>query len=106
MCVALDFEENTQIVASVKLERCVTRTGVHRVVVGKLRHQEERCLVILLLIYKSTKVCFYPAILAFRLSVGLSVERGRESLLDVKQVVNQRPELEYKNRFLFTYDGV
>ena len=75
------------MVATVELERCVTRTGVLGVVLGKLHHREEPCPVIMLLIYESIKVCFYRSVYVFRLSVGLRVERGRESSLDTKEVI-------------------
>ena len=65
-----------RIVATVELEKCVTRIGVFEVVVGKLRYWEEPCLVILLPIHKSPKVSFHSADLLLRLTVCLKVERS------------------------------
>ena len=94
------------MVATIELKRCVTRTGVFGVVVGKLRHQEEPCPVILLPIYEGTKVYFYCAVLAFRLSVGLRVECGGKSLLDAKEITERGSKLGHKNRSPVTYDRV
>ena len=52
------------------------------------------------------KVCFYCAILLFRLYVGLRLERGKESSFDTKEVTKQRLKLRQKNRSLLTYDEV
>ena len=95
-----------RMVAIVELERCVTRIGVLKVLLDKLRHREELYLVILLTIYEGIKICFPRAVLAFRPSVGLMVERIRESLLNAKEVIEQGPKLGRKIRFSVTYDGV
>ena len=105
-CIILVFEENIQIVATIELKRYVTRTGVFGVVVGKLCYHKKPCSVILLTIYKSTKVSFHGAVLLFRLTVSLKVERSRESSLNTKEVTEQGLKLGYKNRSPVTYDGV
>ena len=84
----------------------MTRTSVLRVVVGKLRHREKPCPVILIPIYESSKVSFYGAIMSFYLTVCLRVERSVEFSLDAKEVTEQGPKLGYKNRSPVTYNGV
>ena len=106
MCVTLVFKENTRIVATIKLQRYVTHTGVFEIVVSKLHHWEETCLVILFLIHKNTKINFHDAVLLFCLIVCLRVKRNRESSLNVKKITEQEPKLGRKNRFPVTYDGV
>ena len=94
------------MVATVELERWVTQTGVFGVVIGKFRHWEEPCLVILLSIHENTKVSLYNAVLLLRLTVYLRVERDGEFSLDVEEVTQREPTLGHKNRSPVTYDGV
>ena len=94
------------MVATIKLEKSVTYAGVLEIVIGKLRHWLEPCLVVMLPIYKGIKVSFYCAILSFCFPVRLKVKCGRKLSLYAKEVTEQRPEFGRENRSPVTNDGV
>ena len=95
-----------QIVAVVEFERYMTHTGIFEVVVGKLNYWEEPCPVILLPIYKNTKISFYGTVLLFCLIVCLRVKRDGESFFNAKEVIEQRSKLGHENRSSVTYNRV
>ena len=94
------------MVDTIQLKRCVTRTGVFRVIVGKLYHREESCPIILLLIHKSPKVSFDVTVLLLRLTVCLKVKRGGKFFFDAEEVAEREPELGRQNRSLVTNNKV
>ena len=108
MGAGIDFflVRHPRLVAAVQLKRSVAGTSILRVVVCKLRHRQEPCLVILLPIHEGMEVCFHHAVLSFHLPVCLRVERGGEPSLDAKEVTERGPKLGRKNRSLVTYDEV
>ena len=67
---------------AVEFEKRVAGTGIFGIIVYKLSYWQEACPVILLLVYKSSEVCLYCAVLSFCLAIGLKIENPRESSLN------------------------
>ena len=60
----------------------MTGAGILGIIIGKLRHGEEICPIILLEIDKGLGVGFYCSIVPFGLPVRLEIESNGEFLLD------------------------
>ena len=56
------------------------------IIIGKLRHREKPCPIILLEVDKGSKVGFYHTILPFGLTIYLWMESGGKFLLDAKKI--------------------
>ena len=76
------FEKNSWIKAAIEFKRCVAGAGIFNMVVCKLSHWQEACSVILLLVYKSSEVCFHCTVLSLCLTIGLRTESRREFFFD------------------------
>ena len=70
------------MVVVAELERRVAGTGIFGIVVYKFNHWQEKFLVILLLVYKNSKIYFHYTVLPFSFVIGLRIESHRESLFD------------------------
>ena len=77
------------MVAIVQLEQCVAGACIPSIIINKLDHLQEPCLIILFKVNKGSKVGFYGAVLPFRLTVYLRIEGSGEPLLDAKKVAKQ-----------------
>ena len=64
----------------------MANTGIHDIIVGKLRYKQKLCLIILLKVDKDLEIGFYCIILPLSLAICLWVEDDGESLFDVKKV--------------------
>lgn len=95
-----------RIIAIIKLKQYIIQAGVFKVIVDKFRYWLKSCLVILLPIYKKTKLCFHFAVLLFCLAVFLKVEYSQKLSFNVKKVVEQKLELEHNNCFIVTNNRV
>ncbi len=80
------------MVSAVQLERRMAGAYILSIVVCKLGHWQEPCLVILLEVDKGLKIGLYCAILMFRQTISLGVQRRGEPSLDAKKIAEQRPE--------------
>ena len=80
--VDIIFKRNMWVVAVIEFKRHVIAIGIFGIIIYKLNHWQEMCLVILFSVYKNFKVCFYYAILSFYLAINLRIEGCREFLLD------------------------
>ena len=61
-------------------------TGIHGIIISKLRYGKKLCPIILLKVDKSLKVGFYYTIIPLSLVVSLRVEGNRESPLDIEEI--------------------
>ena len=85
MRVDVIFKRNSWIEAAVEFKRRVASADIFGVVLCKLSHWQEACLVILLLVYKGSEVYFHCAVLSLCLAIGLRMESRRESFLMPKK---------------------
>ena len=67
----------------IQLKRSIVDTSTLCMVIGKLYHEQQLSLIILIIVDKGPKIGFYSLILPFYLSICLKVEGGRESSIDV-----------------------
>ena len=86
MRVDVVLQKNSWIEAIVEFKRRVAGAGVLGIVVGKLSHWQEPCLVILLPVHKGSEVCLHCAVLPFYLAIGLRMESHRESSFDSQEI--------------------
>lgn len=63
------------------------------IAICKLGHQQEPGLIILFKVDKGLKIGLYGAVLLLYLAIYLKIKGGWESLLDVKEIIKQWPEL-------------
>ena len=68
--------------AAVEFKRRVANTSILDIVICKLSHWQEVCLVILFPVHKSSEVCFHCTVLSLCLAIGLRMESHREYSLD------------------------
>ena len=74
------------MVAAVQLELDVGNACIFCIVISKLGHWQEPCLIVLFKIDKGSKVNLHGTVLLFRLAVGLGVESCRKLLLDLEEI--------------------
>ena len=70
------------MISAIKLKKHIIDASIFGVIIGKLSHREELCLIILIEVDKGSNIDFYCAILLFSLAIYLRVEGSVESLLD------------------------
>lgn len=71
MRINLIPKKNAEIVAIVKLKRCVANTCILYTVIYKSCHVHKFCLVILLSIHKTLEIDFHDAVLPLSLAICL-----------------------------------
>ena len=74
MRVNIFFKKNSGVVAIIELERGVTGAGIFSIIVGKFRHLQQLCLIILFPIDKCSKIRLYCAILPLRLAICMRLK--------------------------------
>ena len=74
------------MIFAIELKTCVANISILGIIIGKLRHMQKSCPIILLKVDKDQKVGFYCTILSLSSAICLGVEGGRESLLDAKEI--------------------
>lgn len=65
-------------------------TYIFDIIVCKLSHWQKFCSVILLKVYKSSKIGLYCTILAFYLKINLRIKYYKKLLFDAKEVSKQK----------------
>lgn len=70
------------MITAIELEESIASTYIFGVVVYKFGYGQELGPIILLPIYKVTKVCIYGTILPFDLTVSLGIKSGGKLLLN------------------------
>lgn len=86
------LKENKGILITIEFKWYIASTSIFDIVVYKLGHKQELCLVILFSINKCTKIDLYQAILSFDLTIYFQVKSSWEFLLNTKKIIYQRPE--------------
>lgn len=84
------------MIAKIEFEKGMACDGIFKVIVGKLRYQQELYPVVLLLIYEGTKVSSYCAFQPFCLPICLRVKYGRKLMFDSEKVIEQESKLRCK----------
>ena len=74
------------MISAIELKRCVAGVGIFGIIIGKLRHGEKSCPIILLEFDKGLEVGFHRTILPLSLAVRLRVEGGGEFPLDAEEI--------------------
>ncbi len=77
MRVNILFERDSGVVATIEFERGMIGAGIFGIIVGKFRHWQQFCPIILLPIDKWSEVRFYHTVLSLDLTICLRVEGCR-----------------------------
>lgn len=77
------------MVVAVQFKKHVSNSCIFYIIIHKLNHWQEPCLVIMLKVDKNLKVHFYCAILMFGLTICLRMKGSWEPLFNVKKVAER-----------------
>lgn len=72
-------------------------TGVFCIIVRKFGYKQRSCLVALLVVDIGLEVDLHSTILSVNLTICLSMEGGRESLFDLQEITQGKPEFRSEN---------
>lgn len=94
------------MVVTIEIKKYIAYIYTFGVIISKFHYCYKLYLVILLFIYKETKVYLYHILLFFCLTVYLKIKCGKKLLFDVKKATKQEPELRCKNRSAITNNRI
>lgn len=85
--LVLFLKKNGEIIAAIKLEKCVASICLFCIIICKFCYGQELCPVNLLLINESLEISLYYTVLPFDVAISLWIEGGRKLSLNAKKIV-------------------
>ena len=71
------------MISAIKLEKCIAKTSIFGIIIGKLYYKKKLYLIGLFKVNKCSKINLYYTVLSLSLAICLWVEDDKEFLLNI-----------------------